>query len=514
MSGRWRSLLCRYGAALIAVILATLLRIWLDPFLGNHAPFSTYFVAIMFVAWYGGIGPSLVVMVVGSLAADYLFIEPRGSLYLYKWVGYDLEHKVAMGLYFLVGIVIALLSESLRAGRRQTEAARAELAEANRGLQAEIAERKKAEQWLLESEQRFRAYFEQGLVGMVMLSADKDWIEANRRFCHLLGYSEKELIAKTWTALTYPDDLPAEETHFRQILGGVVKGCVMDKRFIRQDGRILYASQSMQCMRKGNGDVDSILALVQDMTERKQGEQAILKLNERLQHANHDLEAFTSSVCHDLRAPLRAINGFAQILTKQCAPKLDETAKDYLGQIHTGVRHMTALIDDLMKLSRVGRAAVRRESVDLSSLVRTITDALHKSEPQRAVEFTIQEGIAAVGDPNLLRVAFENLLGNAWKFTSKHDKARIEFGVKVQDGQPVYFVRDNGAGFDMRSAGKLFGVFQRMHRAADFAGTGVGLATVARIIRAHGGKVWAEAEVKRGATFSFTLPGQGPESQE
>ena len=175
------------------------------------------------------------------------------------------------------------------------------MAEANQGLQTEITERKKAERWLLESEQRFRAYFEQGLVGMVMLSANRDWIEANPRFCRLLGYPEKELMGKTWTQLTHQDDLPAEEANFNQMLGGVVKGFVMDKRFIRRDGKIRYVSLSMQCMRNDKGDVDCILALVQDMTDRKQNEQAIVRLNEQLRNDNEDLQGFTSSVCHDLR---------------------------------------------------------------------------------------------------------------------------------------------------------------------------------------------------------------------
>ena len=195
MSRNQRSLLLRYGVAVIATILATLLRKLLDPVLGDTAPFSAYFVAIMLTAWYGGLGPSLVALVSGALLAGYLFVEPRGSLLIY-----DLEHQVSLGLYLFVGVVVALLSESLHASRRRTEAAHAELkaahaelADANRGLQKEIAEREQAEQWLLESEQRFRGYFEQGLIGMAMLSADKDWIEVNHRLCQMLGYSEEEL---------------------------------------------------------------------------------------------------------------------------------------------------------------------------------------------------------------------------------------------------------------------------------------------------------------------------------
>jgi len=168
-----------------------------------------------------------------------------------------------------VGVVVALLSESLHASRRRTEAARAELAEANRGLQKEIGERQRAEQWLLESEQRFRGYFEQGLVGMAMLSADKDWIEVNHRLCQMLGYSEAELLHKTWTELTYPDDLPSEDAQFQRMLDGAIKGYVTERRFVGKTGKIVYASLSAQCMRKSDRTLDCILVLVQDITERK-----------------------------------------------------------------------------------------------------------------------------------------------------------------------------------------------------------------------------------------------------
>jgi len=255
----WRSFLTRYGTALVATLLATLLRKLLDPILQNTAPFSAYYAAVMFTAWCGGLGPALVALASGVVLADYLFIEPHRSLF-----ASNLEHQVGLGLFVAVGTVVAVLCESLHANRRRTETARAELADANRELQKKIFEHHQAERWLLESEQRFRGYFEQGLVGMAMLSAERDWIEANRRACQMLGYSEQELMGKKWTELVHPDDLPEEETHFKQMLGGVVRGYVADQRFVCKDGKTLYASLSVQCMRKPDGAVDCILVLVQD----------------------------------------------------------------------------------------------------------------------------------------------------------------------------------------------------------------------------------------------------------
>jgi PAS domain S-box-containing protein len=264
MSNRWRSLLSRYGVAFLAIVLATVLRMWLDPYLEDRAPFSTYFVAIMFTAWYGGIGPAIFCMVVGALAADYCFIEPRFSFYFQDWIGYGIENVAALALYLMVGIAIAVLSESLLAGQRRTEVARAQLAKVNGELEAEIAERKQAEQWLLESEQRFRAFFEQGLVGMVLLSPDKEWIEVNPRFCRMIGYQEQELFGKTWGELTHPDDLSVEEAKFKQMLESHARSFVMKKRFVRRDGNTVDTTLSMECVRKDNGEIDCILAVVQD----------------------------------------------------------------------------------------------------------------------------------------------------------------------------------------------------------------------------------------------------------
>jgi signal transduction histidine kinase len=224
-----------------------------------------------------------------------------------------------------------------------------------------------------------------------------------------------------------------------------------------------------------------------------------------LESANRELDAFTYSVAHDLRAPLRAINGMAEILFEDKLGELDQEGQRYLRIIRDSGARMTQLIEDLLKLSRITRSELARQSVDLSAIAREIARGLSGTEPGREVDFLIQDGIRAEADPRLLRVALENLLGNAWKFTSKQVAARIEFGVDERQAGVIFFVRDNGAGFDMAYADKLFGVFQRLHAVTEFEGTGVGLATVRRIVSRHGGRIWAEGAVNKGATFFFTL---------
>ena len=234
--------------------------------------------------------------------------------------------------------------------------------------------------------------------------------------------------------------------------------------------------------------------------------------NRELEGTNRELEAFSYSVSHDLRAPLRAIDGFSQILQEDYGQVLDEEAMDYLGRVRAASGHMATLIDDLLDLSRVGRRPLRRERVDLARLATEIVEELKESRPEREVEFVAAENIMAWGDASLLKVALENLLGNAWKFTARERAARIEFGADRKPDptlpSPVYYVRDNGAGFDQAYADKLFGAFQRLHGQDEFEGTGIGLATVARIVHRHGGGVWAEGKVGEGATFYFTLGGQ------
>ena len=235
-------------------------------------------------------------------------------------------------------------------------------------------------------------------------------------------------------------------------------------------------------------------------------EEMVAHRTRELGAANEELEAFSYSVAHDLRAPLRAIDGFSQALQEDCSAALGEEGKGYLRHVRESAQHMARLIDDLLELSRVTRSELRRQPVDLTALAQTTLDSLRRADPARRVEAVIEDGLVADGDRRLMSVALDNLLGNAWKFTSKHGQARIELRSSEQDGRRVYFVRDNGAGFDMAYADKLFGVFQRLHSAREFEGTGIGLATVQRVVRKHGGDVWAEGETDRGATFYFTLP--------
>jgi signal transduction histidine kinase len=261
---------------------------------------------------------------------------------------------------------------------------------------------------------------------------------------------------------------------------------------------------------------DQAVALEEEIMERQSAqaeierlnaelEQRVLERTAQLKEANHELEAFSYSVSHDLRAPLRSIDGFSQALLEDYQEKLDDQGKDFLRRVRAASQHMAGLIDDMLKLSRVTRGAMKCEPVDLSAMARWVVEEIRRTEPDRNVEFCIQDSLAARGDQHLLRMVLANLLGNAWKFTSKSDKAKIEFGLTTTGGTSEYFVRDNGAGFDMQYADKLFAPFQRLHAYSEFSGTGIGLSIVQRIIHRHGGEVRAEGAPGHGATIYFTL---------
>ena len=234
-------------------------------------------------------------------------------------------------------------------------------------------------------------------------------------------------------------------------------------------------------------------------------ERRVAERTQALETANREMEAFSYSVSHDLRAPLRAIDGFSQALAEDYADVLDATASDYLGRVRQAAQHMGRLIDDLLRLSRVSRSPLHPEEVDLTAMAHDVCQRLRQSQPDRQVEIQIEVGMQVIADSGLIQIVLSNLIGNAWKYTSRTAGAKISLTSDVQNGQTLFTVSDNGAGFDMRHASKLFGAFQRLHHASEFEGTGIGLATVQRIILRHNGRVWAEAEPGKGARFSFVL---------
>jgi PAS domain S-box-containing protein len=367
------------------------------------------------------------------------------------------------------------------------------------------AERARDEEALREAQERFRSAFDNAPIGVAVVGLDGRFLQVNRSLCGILGYPEEFLLATTFQEITHPDDVEASMEHVRRAMRDEVGSYSLEKRYVAAGGRQVWVSLSVSLVRDAEGDPLYFVDQIQDITERKLAERELARRAEELAHANAELEQFSYSVSHDLRAPLRSIDGFSQILLEDYADRLDEEGRSYLGRVRAASQHMGHLMDDLLDLSRVSRGPLRTGRVDLSALARDIVEELERSQPDREVEFVVAEGLEADGDARLLAVALENLLGNAWKFTSKKPAAKIAFGSFTENGARVFFVRDDGAGFDAAYADRLFGAFQRLHTDDDFEGTGIGLATVQRVVHRHGGRLWAEGEVGKGATFYFTL---------
>ncbi|MGO9834420.1 MAG: ATP-binding protein [Polyangiaceae bacterium] len=333
----------------------------------------------------------------------------------------------------------------------------------------------------------------------------------NRAGEELLGIPRTELIGKSDLDFFPTEQAEAFVAKDRETLESRTLVDIPEEPIETAHGRRWLHTKKVPIV-GADGTPRFLLGISQDITERKRADATLRTAKEAAETASRELEAFSYSVAHDLRAPLRAMDGFSQALVDDYAGSLDETGRAYLYRIRESSQRMARLIDELLALSRMSRAELRLQTVDLTALVRRSFARLQHAEPHRRVVLVVQEGLNARCDPGLLEVALDNLLANAWKFTSKQPATRIEVGSSPSPHGPAFFVRDDGVGFDMAYVHKLFGVFERLHALADFEGTGIGLATVQRIVTRHGGRVWAEGEVGHGATFYFTLP-EGVPSQ-
>ena len=343
----------------------------------------------------------------------------------------------------------------------------------------------------------------------------------------LTGWDQEEAAGKpledVFRIISEETREPVEHPVARVLRDGTVVGLANHTLLIARDGAERPIADSAAPIRDEAGNIGGVVLAFRDVAEQRRWEEALVRsevemrrLNAELERrvarrtaqleaANKELEAFSYSVAHDLRAPLRAIDGFSRILLDKYPDRLDEPGKDYLQRVGAAAKRMEQLIGDLLNLSRLTRSEMRHATVDLSALAEAVAAELQQREPQRRVEFSIARGVVACGDARLLRFVLDNLLGNAWKFTGTREAARIEFGAVPSNGQTTYFVRDNGVGFDMAYVGNLFSPFQRLHAESEFPGNGIGLATVQRVVGRHGGRVWAEGAVDRGANFYFTL---------
>ena len=504
----------------------------------------------------------------------------------------------------------------------------------------DITELHQAREAMQESEERFRATFEQAAVGIGHVAPNGHWLRVNRKYCDILGYTVEELMKLDIAEITHPDDRETTLKHMTLLREGKLGDYCLEKRYIRKDGSIVWvnitvskvtdsegnpnffitvveditarkeaelalrlsearyralyrdnpvmiftldsklkilsanpicarqlgyeteelegrsglevfheddrtavAGQLQNCLRnpgrmyrwqfrkvrKGDRGIlwveetaegvynpegrPNILVVCQDITERRRAKEEIERLNSELaaraaelEEANRELEAFNYAVAHDLRKPLTIVNGYCQVLQEQCVDKLDEHCIQYLREAYDATWRMNQLIDTLLGFANLAGVQLQWEPIDLSAMAEAVAEELRLAEPGRRITFRIAEGVSARGDSSLLRVVLENLLGNAWKYTGKEQEALIEFGLKEIGAHRACFVRDNGSGFDMADMDKLFLPFQRLPGTEQFKGHGIGLASVERIIRRHGGKIWAEAEPGKGATFYFTLP--------
>ncbi|MBI5492618.1 MAG: PAS domain S-box protein [Deltaproteobacteria bacterium] len=388
------------------------------------------------------------------------------------------------------------------------------------GTVQDITERKRTEEAVRESEMKYRLLLETLQEGVWVLDRDGNTTFVNPRMAEMLGYTVEELIGKDIFSFYAEREVMEKRVERRKM--GIREQ--LEAEFTRKDGRKITVTLLVAPITDEGGDYSGAIAGVIDVTDKKRSEEELRRLyselekrvaertaeleaaKDNLEAVNKEIESFSYSVAHDLRTPLRLIDGFTRALFKDYKDRFDETGRDYLRRLQNASARMGQLIEDLLGLSYAMGVEMHHENVDLSSMARGIAGELRKAQPEREADIRIEDGLMARGDANLLKIVLENLIGNAWKFTGKTPNPKIEVGrAGREEGKDVYFVRDNGAGFNMKYSDRLFGAFQRLHSADEFPGTGIGLATVNRIIMRHNGRVWAEGEPGKGATFYFMI---------
>ncbi len=387
------------------------------------------------------------------------------------------------------------------------------------GTILDITERKKAEATLRESEDKFKYVFDHSVIGK-SITLPSGEITVNRAFCEMTGYSEEELKSMNWREISHPDDIDMTEKELQSLISGKNSSVRFTKRYIHKNGSVVWADVGTALRRDIDGKPLYYMTAVGEITSLKNAEENILRLNQELEEkvilrteqlsiANKELEAFSYSVSHDLRSPLRAVHSFTNILLEDYEKVLDDEGKRICRIITSSTVQMGGLIDDLLNFSRIGRSEVKLGMLDMKSLASSVIDELCGGKSKNRVNLKLGKLSNAYGDLNLIRIVWTNLISNAIKYSSTKPDSKIVISSTHEDHTITYSVKDNGVGFDMNYINKLFGVFQRLHSEKDFEGNGVGLAIVQRIINKHGGKVWAVGEVGKGATFSFSLPAEG-----
>ena len=471
-----------YGLALLSVAAATGLALASELAGFDKLDVPLLLLAVAATIWYGGRGPGLVAIVAGILCIDYFFTRPRFTFYIY-WADIG---------YFAVFVAFALLIAYFTGQRRRVEH---ELRRTRDELDARHAN-------LLDV--THDAVFVRDLDNVITY-----W---NRGAEEILGWTAAQAVGKRAHDLlrtSFPR--PLEEIRAELLRTGRWDGELVKTRM---DGTQLVVASRWSLQRDAAGRPLAILETHNDITERKAGEDDIRRLNVQLEQrsleleaSNKELEAFAYSVSHDLRAPLRHVSAYAELLQKAASSVLDERSRRFVANIVDSARKMGALIDDLLAFSRIGRAETRMTRVSLAELASEVVREMERETDARDIAWTMGPLPDVHGDRSMLKLALANLVANAVKFTRPRPRAEIEIGHTTgANGELVVFVRDNGVGFDMKYVNKLFGVFQRLHTVEAFEGTGIGLATVQRIVARHGGRVWAEGAVDQGATFYFSVP--------